>query len=103
MARGAAVALLAALAAASCHAAQVTPVQKVVALMTGMGEKGKKEKHEEGIQFATFKQFCTSTSASKTRAIADANEKIEQLQADIEKFEATAERLGQEIQGHDTD
>jgi len=82
---------------------EVTPVQKVVQLMEGMLAKGKEEKHGEQVQFAAYKQFCDDTSVEKKRAIEEANEKIGMLKADIEKYTATAARLGQEIAAHDED
>merc|ERR1719159_999507 len=81
----------------------VTPVQKVIELMNGMVEKGKKEKQDEIVQFATYKTFCDNTVSSKQAAIAEANEMIEVLTADIEKYEATAAKLAGEIAKHDAD
>jgi len=78
-------------------AEQVTPVQKVLELMSGMLEKGKKEKHEEQVQFAAYKQFCSDTSIEKTNAIDEANEKITVLKADIGKAVATVSKLTKEI------
>jgi len=78
-------------------------VQKVIQLLNGMVEKGKKEKHEEQVQFAAYKQFCDDTTVEKQRAIKEANEMIEMLQADIEKYEADAARLAREIAKHDED
>merc|ERR1719387_2923928 len=75
----------------------VTPVQKVIALMEGMLEKGKKEKHDEQVQFAAYKQFCDDTSTEKKRAIAEANEQIDTLKADIQKYTADAALLTKEI------
>jgi len=83
--------------------AAVTPVQKVIQLLNGMVEKGKAEKHEEQVQFAAYKQFCDDTTVEKQRAIKEANEMIEMLQADIEKYEADAARLAREIAKHDED
>merc|ERR1719161_3512578 len=80
-----------------------TPVEKVIQLMEGMLEKGKKEKHEEMVQFASFKQFCDDTSVEKGKAVADANEQIETLKADIFQFTAEAERLSKEIAQLDED
>merc|ERR1719305_1567629 len=82
---------------------EVTPVQKVIQLMEGMLEKGKKEKHDEQVQFAAYKQFCDDTSVEKTRAIAEANEKIGMLKADIEKYTSDAALLTKEIADHDDD
>merc|ERR1719298_156190 len=82
---------------------EVTPVQKVIQLMEGMLEKGKKEKHEEQVQFAAYKQFCDDTTVEKKRAIAEANEHIEVLKADIQKDTADAARLTKEIAELDED
>jgi len=81
----------------------VTPVQKVIQLMEGMAAKGKEEKHKEQVQFAAYKQFCDDTAVEKKRAIAEADEKIEILKADIEKYTTDAETLTKEIAGHDDD
>jgi len=83
--------------------AEVTPVQKVIQLMEGMLEKGKKEKHEEQVQFAAYKQFCDDTSVEKNRAIKEADETIEVLKADIQKYTAKAAKLTKEIAGLDED
>jgi prefoldin subunit 5 len=81
----------------------ITPVQKVIEMMNGMLEKGKKEKHEEQVQFAAYKQFCDDTTVEKKRAIEEANEQIDVLKADIEKYTATAAKLTKEIAEHDED
>jgi len=95
------VALLVALHSTPAHA--VTPVQKVIQLMEGMSAKGKKEKHDEQVQFAAYKQFCDDTAVEKKRAIAEANEKIDMLKADIEKYTSDAAMLTKEIADHDDD
>merc|ERR1719297_326 len=84
-------------------AAGVTPVQKVIGLMQGMLDKGKKEKHDEQVQFAAYKQFCDDTTVEKKRAIAEAEETIEVLKADIAKYTSDAARLTKEIAVHDAD
>merc|ERR1719162_1823567 len=71
--------------------------------MNGMLEKGKKEKHEEQVQFAAYKQFCDDTTVEKTRSIAEANQMIEVLKADIQKYSADAELLAKEIADHEED
>jgi len=81
----------------------VTPVQKVIQLLEGMSAKGKKEKHDEQVQFAAYKQFCDDTAVEKKRAIEEANEKIEMLKADIEKYISDAAILTKEIAGLDDD
>jgi chromosome segregation ATPase len=82
---------------------EVTPVQKVVQLMQGMLAKGQKEKHNEQVQFAAYKQFCEDTSIEKTRSIKEANEKIDMLKADIQKYTAKAAKLTKEIAELDED
>jgi len=85
------------------HASEVTPVQKVIQLLQGMLENGKKEKHSEQVQFAAYKQFCDDTTVEKKRAIEEANEHIDVLKADIQKYTADAARLTKEIAEHDED
>merc|ERR1740117_2407327 len=87
----------------AANASAVTPVQKVIQLLNGMVEKGKKEKHEEQVQFAAYKQFCDDTTVEKQRSIKEANEMIEILQADIQKYEADAAQLAKEIAKHNED
>jgi len=87
----------------SAQAAEVTPVQKVIQLLEGMAAKGKSEKHDEQVQFAAYKQFCDDTSVEKSRAIKEANEKIDYLKADIAKYIADAAQLGKEIAEHEAD
>merc|ERR1719271_589558 len=99
----AAVAFLCLLALANGSQLNVTPVQKVIQLMEGMLEKGKKEKHEEQVQFASYKQFCDDTTTEKQRAIAEAEETITTLKADIQKYAADAATLTKEIAGLDKD
>merc|ERR1719482_368020 len=95
--------LVAACVPAAADRAEVTPVQKVIQLINGMVEKGKQEKHDEQVQFAAYKQFCDDTTVEKQRAIKEANEMIEMLQADIQKYEADAALLAKEIAQHDED
>merc|ERR1719262_842883 len=64
---------------------------------------GRSLKHDEQVQFAAYKQFCDDTKTEKDRAIAEANEKIDVLKADIQKFTADAARLTKEIAGLDED
>merc|ERR1719157_251993 len=92
-----------ALAGVPAVAVQVTPVQKVVQLMEGMMAKGKEEKHAEQVQFAAYKQFCEDTTMEKKRRIEEANEKVEVLKADIEKYFADAAQLTKEIAAHEED
>lgn len=85
------------------QAAEVTPVQKVIQLMSGMLEKGKLMKHDEQLHFAAYKQFCDDTSVEKTNAIAESEETMQVLKADIGKYTAAAARLTKEIAELDED
>jgi len=89
--------------AVGCSSSAVTPVQKVIEMMNGMVEKGKAEKQAEEIQFAKYKGFCDNTASAKKKAIAQANEQIEMLKADIQEAAADAGRLEVEIAEHDED
>jgi hypothetical protein len=53
-----------------------------------MMEKGKANKADEATQFAAYKQFCDDTSTEKKRTIAEAEEKMDMLTADIQKYES---------------
>jgi len=81
----------------------VTPVQKVIQLLQGMVEKSKKEKKEEAVQYNSYKQWCDETTVEKTRRIQEANDLIDTLKADIQKYEADAALLSKEIAEHDED
>merc|ERR1719321_1298600 len=78
-------------------AAEVTPVEKVIQLLNGMVSKGKSDKQDEATQYNSYKQFCDDTATEKKRSIAEAEEQMEMLTADIQKYETTAATLGQEI------
>merc|ERR1719446_765816 len=97
------IALFGAMSAADAGRNGVTPVQKVIQLLQGMLEKGKKERHEEQLQFAAYKQFCDDAKTETERAIAEANERIEMLKADIQKYTADAAQLAKEIAEHEED
>merc|ERR1719230_1977098 len=83
--------------------AGVTPVQKVVQMLTDMMAKGKKEKEDEQVSFATFTQFCKSTTTEKTQAIATTMSEIDDLNGDIAKAGETVMTLAKEIAQHDAD
>jgi len=95
--------ITAVLSGAFVQGTEVTPVQKVIQLLEGMAAKGKSEKHDEQVQFAAYKQFCDDTSVEKKRAISEANEHIEVLKADIQKYTADAAQLAKEIASHEAD
>merc|ERR1719262_645308 len=77
--------------------AEVTPVEKVIQLINGMIAKGKEDKQGEVTQFAAYKQWCDDTSTEKKRSIAEAEELMEKLSADIAEYTSNAKVLGQEM------
>lgn len=82
---------------------QVTPIQKVIQLMENMKEKGRNEMVDEQAQYAAYKQFCEFTLKEKGQAIEEAKDKIEVLEADIEKTQYEVRALNKEIAGHSAD
>jgi hypothetical protein len=78
-------------------ALDVTPLQKVVQMLESVKAKGEKEKHEEEVEFAKFHEWCDVVRADKTRSIKELGDEIMQKSADIDKAEADAETLGEEI------
>jgi len=85
------------LATAVADDSSVTPVQKVIQMLGDMKAKGEAEKQDEMVQFATYKQFCQSTSAEKTSSIAEGKDNIEQYKAEIAKSGADVLTLTKEI------
>lgn len=79
------------------------PLKKVISMLNDMLAKGKKEKQDETVRFASYKQFCESTSAEKTSSITKSKEAIEQLQASIAKAESDAQVAAKYIAGLDAD
>lgn len=89
--------LLLLLPAVAVLATEVTPVQKVIQLLDGMKAKGKREMHEEQVQYAKYEVFCEETLAEKATIISEATEKMEILEADIQKSISLASKLTNEI------
>merc|ERR1719235_422439 len=84
-------------------AEQVTPVQKVLELMKGMLQKGIAEKKDEEVKFSAYSQWCDNQDRIKKKEIAEANEKIEKLNAEIAKATADIEELAARIMELDED
>eukprot|EP00933_Yihiella_yeosuensis_P051217 TRINITY_DN4908_c0_g1_i1.p1 TRINITY_DN4908_c0_g1~~TRINITY_DN4908_c0_g1_i1.p1 ORF type:complete len:683 (+),score=229.75 TRINITY_DN4908_c0_g1_i1:104-2152(+) len=86
--------------ASSASANEVTPIQKVLQLMKNMKAKGLAEMDKEKVQFAQYKQFCTMTLEEKKATITEAKDKIEQLDAKVEKNAQDADDLAYEVTLH---
>merc|ERR1719253_2383349 len=95
------IALLVVLAAGYEMSAGVTPIQKVISLMNDMKAKGIKEKQDEEVAFTSFKQWCDDTTRQRQESITEAEEKMEQLTADIQKATSDIATLADEIQALD--
>merc|ERR1719420_2072857 len=83
--------------------AQVTPVQKVIQMLNDMMAKGKAEKEDEQVRFATFTQFCKSTTTEKNQAIETTSAEIDDLTADIASYGEDIMTKEKEIAQHDDD
>jgi hypothetical protein len=83
--------------------AQVTPVQKVIQMLNDMMAKGKAEKEDEQVRFATFTQFCKSTTTEKNQAIETTSAEIDDLTADIASYGEEIMTKEKEIAQHDDD
>jgi len=75
----------------------VTPIQKVMTLMEEMKAKGIAAKQDEEVKFSAFSQWCTNIKKSKAGEIADGNQKIEKLNAGIEKAAVLIKQLTERI------
>jgi len=75
----------------------ITPVQKVLQMMGDMKTKAITEKNEEIVTFKTLLQFCKDTDATKEKAISAGADTIEQLKADMEKYESDEKQLAKEM------
>merc|ERR1719364_510764 len=83
--------------------AKVTPVQKVIQMLNDMMAKGKAEKEDEQGRFATFTQFCKSTTTEKNQAIETTTAEIDDLTADIASYGEEIMTKEKEIAQHDDD
>lgn len=100
---GAAFVFATTLARPAAEASVSSPINKVVQMLEGMLETGKKEKNEEQVQYAAFKQWCTSITDEKSRAVQFAEEKLDSLKATVQSLETSVETLTDEIEKLDAD
>merc|ERR1719281_152428 len=82
---------------------KVTPVQKVIQMLNDMMAKGKAEMEDEQVRFATFTQFCKSTTTEKNQAIETTTAEIDDLTADIASYGEEIMTKEKEIAQHDDD
>merc|ERR1719473_153077 len=72
-------------------------------MLNDMMAKGKTEKEAETTNFATFTQFCKSTTEEKTHSIETTKSEIDELTADIAKNSEDIMVLEKEIAQHEAD
>jgi hypothetical protein len=77
--------------------ASVTPLGKVTELLAELIEKGRVDMHDEQVRFASFQQWCRSTSDEKSRSIEAGTQRIEQRSADALRANSDMESLGSDV------
>merc|ERR1719352_1603411 len=78
-------------------AARNRPVSKVITLLKDMMKGLEKEAAEDQEIYDNLACWCTTNDQEKTKAIADAEAKIDDLEAKIKEYTATSARLASEI------
>jgi len=81
------------------EAAKEHPVSKVVALLKDMKKDLEQEADADEEVYEKLACWCETTDKSKTKAIADAEARIKDLDATVEKMAALSQTLQVEIQG----
>ena len=84
-------------------ASAASPVDKVLSALSEMKSTGLAEMDAEKTQHAEFSAFCEKTLSEKASAIAEGKDSSEQLEAKIEKLQASISKLGGELQMHAQD
>merc|ERR1719324_74836 len=74
------------------------PISKVVTLLKDMTVQLQKEAEEDEEVFEALGCWCETNDREKTKAIADAQTRIQKLNADIEKFAGTSSQMNTEIE-----
>jgi len=79
------------------NAAKNRPVSKVITLLKDMLKQLEKEAEEDEEIYDKMACWCETNDKEKTKSIADAEAKIEDLTTKIEEYTAASARLGTEI------
>merc|ERR1719393_1074341 len=79
------------------------PVSKVITLLKDMQKELEAEAKADQEVYDTFACWCETNEKEKTKAIADAEAKINDLNTLIEELTAASTRLGTEIKGLETE
>merc|ERR1711904_593256 len=75
------------------------PVSKVITLLKDMQKQLQQEAEEDEEIYEKMACWCETNDKEKTKAIADAEARISDLQTAIETLTATSSRLNTEIEG----
>jgi len=84
-------------APAAANGSSITAVQKVIQLLNDMRTKCQQDMNDEQVEFSKFGQFCKGETANKKKAIASAEELMEELSTGIEKLGSDCDQLADEI------
>lgn len=84
-------------APAAANGSSITAVQKVIQLLNDMRTKAQQDMNDEQVEFSKFNQFCKGETANKKKAIASAEELMEELSTGIEKLGSDCDQLADEI------
>jgi len=87
-------------ASAAVAEENANPVQKVISMMNDMMAKAKQEKQDEKVRFASFSQFCKSTTQQKKKAVKQGDDDVEKASAEIDQAAADVKTYAKEIAGH---
>merc|ERR1719264_1339809 len=82
-------------------AAKNRPVSKVITLLKDMLKQLEKEAEEDEEIYDKMACWCETNDKEKTKAVADAESRIEDLTNKIEELTAGSARLSTEIKGHE--
>merc|ERR1719267_515 len=85
------------------EAAKNRPVTKVINLLKDMLKQLEKEAEEDQEVYDNFVCWCTTNDKEKTKAIADAEARIENLTAKIDELTALSSQLNTEIENLDAE
>jgi len=94
-----------ALAVGSTSATEMNanPMRKVVTMLQMMAKKVEAEGEKEQEMFDKFMCYCKTSGETLGASIADAEEKIPQLESDIKEAESTAQQLADDLVTHKAD
>merc|ERR1719159_631510 len=91
--------VLAAVASSSKVEMGANPIRKVVTMLQMMQKKVEEEGKKQDELFEKFFCYCNSAGGALKKSIADAEEKIPQLESDIKEAESMKSQLGGDVDG----